>query len=89
MSRCETGPVEFRNDWPGVFIRGDNSLNFAMYVEEAVKVIEAAENLHIPTPALLTMYLKDLHSLLASVNAYSQNKNLTKLNEFDECKLEE
>lgn len=24
--RAETGPMEFKNDWRGVFIRGDNAL---------------------------------------------------------------
>lgn len=24
--RVETGPVQFGNDWPGVFIRGDNAI---------------------------------------------------------------
>lgn len=25
MSRPETGPMQFGDDWPGVFIRGDNA----------------------------------------------------------------
>ena len=28
--RIETGVVKFGGDWPGVFIRGDNSLYFSM-----------------------------------------------------------
>lgn len=28
--RPETGPMQFGDDWPGVFIRGDNALHFAM-----------------------------------------------------------
>ena len=27
--RVETGPVQFGNDWPGVFIRGDNAAYYA------------------------------------------------------------
>ena len=26
MSRVETGPLQIDDDWPGVFIRGDNAL---------------------------------------------------------------
>jgi hypothetical protein len=28
--RVETGPIQFGNDWPGIFIRGDNALALAM-----------------------------------------------------------
>lgn len=27
--RVETGPMQFGDDWPGVFIRGDNAFHFA------------------------------------------------------------
>jgi hypothetical protein len=27
--RVETGVVKFGDDWPGVFIRGDNAFNYA------------------------------------------------------------
>src|SRR5215471_16043620 len=29
-SRAETGPMSFGDDWPGVFIRGDNAMMHAM-----------------------------------------------------------
>lgn len=28
-TRVETGPVQFGDDWPGVFIRGDNAYHFS------------------------------------------------------------
>lgn len=28
--RVETGPLQFGDDWPGVFIRGDNALAFSV-----------------------------------------------------------
>jgi hypothetical protein len=31
--RPETGAMKFRGDWPGVFIRGDNALGYAMSLE--------------------------------------------------------
>ncbi len=31
--RVETGPVQFNDDWPGVFIRGDNAAYYAMMLE--------------------------------------------------------
>lgn len=30
--RAETGPIQFGDDWPGVFIRGDNAFHFAMHL---------------------------------------------------------
>lgn len=34
--RPETGAMQFGDDWPGVFIRGDNAIYFGMMVEAAV-----------------------------------------------------
>jgi len=33
--RCETGPIRFGDDWPGVFIRGDNAAYYAHIVRRA------------------------------------------------------
>lgn len=29
-ARVETGPVQFGNDWPGLFIRGDNAFGLSL-----------------------------------------------------------
>lgn len=34
--RVETGPVQFGNDWPGIFIRGDNAYGYAMELQGAI-----------------------------------------------------
>jgi len=34
--RPETGPMQFGDDWPGVFIRGDNALFFARTLGAAI-----------------------------------------------------
>lgn len=34
MSRPETGPMAFGDDWPGVFIRGDNAGYYAMILKQ-------------------------------------------------------
>jgi hypothetical protein len=31
--RAETGPMQFGDDWPGVFIRGDNAMGMAIALE--------------------------------------------------------
>lgn len=39
-NRPETGPMQFGEDWPGVFIRGDNSLGFAMSLISFIEAVE-------------------------------------------------
>lgn len=34
--RVETGPVQFGDDWPGIFIRGDNAFGYAMELQSAM-----------------------------------------------------
>ena len=41
--RPETGPMKFGNDWPGVFIRGDNALHFAMTLRSVVQKMSKDE----------------------------------------------
>ena len=38
-SRVECGPVQFGDDWPGVFLRGDHALHYAMTLECALDAI--------------------------------------------------
>ncbi len=33
--RLETGPIYVEGDWPGIFIRGDNALFYAMMLDKA------------------------------------------------------
>ena len=30
MTRMESGPVQFGDDWPGIFLRGDNAIGIAI-----------------------------------------------------------
>lgn len=32
--RIEDGPVQFGDDWPGLFLRGDTAMCYASYLEE-------------------------------------------------------
>jgi hypothetical protein len=36
--RVQTGKMQFENDWPGIFIRGDDALNYAA----AIRILFAA-----------------------------------------------
>lgn len=37
--RVETGAVQFGDDWPGVFIRGDNAAGFALSLDHAAEAL--------------------------------------------------
>ncbi len=37
--RVETGPTQFGDDWPGVFIRGDNALYISMHLKRLREAI--------------------------------------------------
>lgn len=39
-TRVETGPIRFGEDWPGIFIRGDNAFALRLELEQAEKLIE-------------------------------------------------
>jgi hypothetical protein len=34
--RVESGPVQFGNDWPGTFIRGDDAAHYAMSLDRII-----------------------------------------------------
>jgi hypothetical protein len=40
-SRVETGPMQFGDDWPGVFIRGDEALFMAQHIEQSLTLLPA------------------------------------------------
>lgn len=46
MRRMESGPVQFGDDWPGVFLRGDNAMAYAMYLRNVAEVIECNDPGH-------------------------------------------
>jgi len=35
--RVETGPIQFGDDWPGAFIRGDNAFHFGITLQRLLK----------------------------------------------------
>jgi len=41
--RAETGVMQFEEDWPGVFIRGDNAAMWAMAIHEVLSEIKESK----------------------------------------------
>jgi hypothetical protein len=40
--RVESGALQFGDDWPGLFLRGDDALNTAMQIETILKALPDA-----------------------------------------------
>lgn len=57
-SRVETGPTQIGDDWPGLFIRGDNAFHYAMCLRN---VLDGKDDWGISRAALESLY-KDLTS---------------------------
>lgn len=80
MARVETGPVEFDGDWPGIFIRGDNSMWYAQVLYRIIDAIDKKE----PIDFMGKLALADLESVLSKCynnGAYDP----VLLKSFDEC----
>ena len=58
-ARPESGPMQFGNDWPGIFIRGDNALYYAHILSGVAESMATNGGLWLET-------VEDLAKLLAS-----------------------
>jgi hypothetical protein len=79
MARIETGPAEFEGDWPGTFVRGDNSMWYAHLIGNIVTALNNGEKVD-ELSRLALLGLKD--TLSDCANGYSTP---TLLKAFDEC----
>lgn len=57
--RVETGPVQFGDDWPGVFIRGDNAFGYMLSLKSLLEGVKNCERNY-----LAEAQLEDLATLL-------------------------
>lgn len=58
--RVESGPIQFGDDWPGIFLRGDDANAMSFYLLSAIERLEKNETLD----PLTMMYLKGLAETL-------------------------
>ena len=65
--RISTGAVQFADDWPGVFIRGDDSLGFKQWVEKAAERLRPSDGRPLlPDDAAMYASLQRLAKVLGS-----------------------
>jgi hypothetical protein len=77
-TRPETGSIQFGDDWPGTFIRGDDSAFYSMALKELL------DQPSVTIYPLQHMALRNLLSLLQSSEAPA--KNAQQLKPYNECK---
>lgn len=58
--RVETGPVQFGDDWPGLFVRGDDAMYLAASIRTLLKYAPAGPSLD----AIHVWHLKDIADLI-------------------------
>lgn len=83
MTRAETGPLRFGDDWTGAFIRGDNAIEYASAVRAAL--LCCGDKVGIPGSARLA--LNDLARALemASHTAGLLPQGVQQLRPFQSC----
>jgi len=71
-NRVESGPLQINDDWPGVFIRGDNAMFYGMALKDLLSILENETGIRT---MLTTSALYGLAELLASCNVNTLRKN--------------
>ena len=79
MSRPETGPMQFGDDWPGVFIRGDNAFGYAQALESILFTYKVSD--------LNRGQVQGLLNLLRSSNVHMGSEPQM-LKDWEDCRAE-
>ena len=73
--RAESGPMQFGEDWPGLFLRGDDAFGLAMMIKT-----------HLEAPGPITEL--GLRAYAAKLESCDVRKNITPdaMKPYEECK---
>ena len=77
--RPETGPMEFVDDWCGVFVRGDAALYYAQQLHLALELLKDKDQ------AFLEATLKGLADLMGSCYQHAPDSTRQLLKGWKEC----
>ena len=88
-ARIESGPVAFGPDWPGLFLRGDDALNYALQIDhvlQAMDLIIAHNAEPVEAEAFLAVHLlRKLQTKLRSVDVSDPVHQARQLRPALEC----
>ncbi len=79
--RAETGALQFGNDWPGCWIRGDNAMYFGMVLNMFLD-----GQINLTDDVIYTSVLRGLAGTLSNCNANGA-KDLQLLKDFSKCQV--
>lgn len=65
-ARAETGPMQFGEDWPGVFISGDSAFRIAMNLERALLLIDEGSGLGAAPRTTISSLVELLRSCIVT-----------------------
>jgi hypothetical protein len=89
-ARIDSGPIAFGGDWPGLFLRGDDASYYGYQLSIALAAAEEiiAEDSDAVDPEVLlaVMVLKNLVTLLSSVNVSDPHHRAEQLRPARECR---
>ena len=92
QQRTETGPVQFGDDWPGVFLRGDDALAYALLLRNLIQRLE--QDPDYKREAFEGIFqlavLRDLRDLLQQ--SFTMNKEsylVQRFKPYADCKVRE
>lgn len=85
----ESGPIAFGPDWPGLFLRGDDALNYALQIEHVLHAMDhiIANNPEpVEAEAFLAVHLlRNLQKKLRSVDVSDPLHQARQLRPAREC----
>jgi hypothetical protein len=64
--RVETGVLQINDDWPGVFLRGDNAMCYSMQLAKAAEILKNQIKDDNSLDIFMPLALEELASLLSS-----------------------
>lgn len=79
--RAETGPMRFGNDWPGIYIRGDNALGMAADLKAIDRYIANG----VMVPAGFRLAIQEMAKLLDSCSML-RGGNTAYMKPYDEAR---
>lgn len=76
--RVESGPIQFGDDWPGTFIRGDHGMGHVLALDLAIAALESSpprgEDWPVNWP-LIVYGLKNLRNEILSANLVARKES--------------
>lgn len=83
IMRPETGPMQFEDDWRGIFIRGDSALMSYLPMLQILRDKMSDEDKEI----FMALGLDGLIELMASANHHKEDESVQMMKKFENCRV--